>query len=131
MTDQTNQQLSARRAQAVPQGPFNVAQVFVERAQGAKLWDVEGNEFVDFCGGIGVVNVGHNHPRVVEAIRKQAEQYIHPGWHVAMYEPYVQLCERLNELDLDGTYGPMVEGADRAQQSRPQGNRVRDSGLPS
>ena len=98
MSQQSNLDLLKRRAQAVPQGPFNVSQVFVERAEGAKLWDVEGREYIDFCGGIGVANVGHNHPRVVEAILRQVEQYIHPCWHVAMYEPYVRLCERLNAL---------------------------------
>ena len=98
MSEQTNQELFQRRTQSVPQGPFNVAPVFVERAEGAKLWDVEGKEYIDFCGGIGVVNVGHNHPRVLEAIRKQADKFIHTCWHVTMYEPYVRLCERLNEL---------------------------------
>jgi 4-aminobutyrate aminotransferase/(S)-3-amino-2-methylpropionate transaminase len=98
----TNQELFKRRARSVPRGPFNVAQIFVERAEGAKLWDVEGKEYIDFCGGIGVVNVGHNHPRVLEAIREQADKFIHPCWHVTMYEPYVRLCERLNELASTG-----------------------------
>jgi 4-aminobutyrate aminotransferase/(S)-3-amino-2-methylpropionate transaminase len=92
----TNQQLFARRQAAVPRGPFHVAPIFVERAEGALLWDVEGNEYVDFCGGIGVLNVGHNHPKVVAAVKQQTERYLHTCFHVAMYEPYVRLAERLN-----------------------------------
>ena len=90
--------LLARRAAAVPRGPFNVAPVFVERAAGCRVWDVEGREYLDFCGGIGVLNVGHNHPRVVAAVKEQADRLIHSCWHVAMYEPYVELAERLNML---------------------------------
>ncbi|MFO7655217.1 MAG: 4-aminobutyrate--2-oxoglutarate transaminase [Candidatus Krumholzibacteriia bacterium] len=90
--------LLARRERAVPRGPFNVHPLFAARAAGARLWDVTGREYLDFCGGIGVLNVGHNHPRVVEAVRRQSERLVHSCWHVAMYEPYVQLAERLNAL---------------------------------
>jgi 4-aminobutyrate aminotransferase / (S)-3-amino-2-methylpropionate transaminase / 5-aminovalerate transaminase len=94
----SNADLLKRRQNAVPRGPFNVAPIFAVRAEGAKLWDADGNEYIDFCGGIGVVNVGHNHPRVVEAIKQQADSLIHSCWHVAMYEPYVKVCESLNAL---------------------------------
>jgi 4-aminobutyrate aminotransferase/(S)-3-amino-2-methylpropionate transaminase len=94
----TNDELIARRNAAIPRGPFNVAPIFAARAQGSHIWDADGRRYLDFCGGIGVLNVGHNHPRVVEAIRKQLEQVIHTCWHVAMYEPYLALAERLNEL---------------------------------
>jgi len=90
--------LVARREAAVPRGAFHIAPLFVERAQGALLWDTEGNEYIDFCGGIGVVNVGHNHPKVVAAIHAQTDKFIHTCWHVAMYEPYLELAERLNQL---------------------------------
>jgi 4-aminobutyrate aminotransferase/(S)-3-amino-2-methylpropionate transaminase len=60
--------------------------------------DVDGRELIDFAGGIGVNNVGHCHPKVVEAIRDQAGKFIHTCFHVAMYEPYVELAERLNQL---------------------------------
>lgn len=90
--------LISRRQQAVPRGPFNVAPIFASRAEGAKLWDVEGREYIDFCGGIGVQNVGHNHPKVVTAVQEQASRFIHTCWHVVMYEPYVRLAERLNAL---------------------------------
>lgn len=94
----TNAELLKRREAAVPRGPFHVAPLFAERAQGARLWDVDGNEYLDFCGGIGVLNVGHNHPRVVEAIKSQADKFIHTCFHVVMYEEYVRLAERINAL---------------------------------
>lgn len=98
MKDSVQDDLLARRERAVPRGPFNVAPLFAQRAAGARVWDVEGREYLDFCGGIGVVNVGHNHPEVVAAVKKQADQLIHSCWHVVMYEPYLALAERLNEL---------------------------------
>jgi 4-aminobutyrate aminotransferase/(S)-3-amino-2-methylpropionate transaminase len=91
-------ELLQRRANAVPRGPFHVAPIFAARASGARIWDVDGREYIDFCGGIGVQNVGHNHPKVVAAIKDQADRFIHTCFHVAMYEPYVRLAERLNEL---------------------------------
>ena len=114
----TNESLLERRARAVPQGPFHVAPVFAQRARGARLWDVEGREYLDFCGGIGVLNVGHNHPRVVAAIKEQADRLLHTCWHVAMYEPYLELAERLNELvPIDGprktTFFNMLAGSTR------------------
>ncbi|MCC5875059.1 MAG: 4-aminobutyrate--2-oxoglutarate transaminase [Candidatus Sumerlaeia bacterium] len=93
----TNAELLDRRNRAIPRGPFHVAPIFAERARGALLWDVEGREYIDFCGGIGVMNVGHNHPRVMEAIARQSENFLHTCFHVAMYEEYVRLAERLNE----------------------------------
>ncbi len=94
----TTANLLKRRENAVPQGPFNVAPLFAARAQGAKIWDVEDKVYIDFCGGIGCVNVGHSHPRVVAAIKEQADNFLHTCWHVAMYENYLHLAERLNAL---------------------------------
>ncbi len=93
-----SQALLERRNRNVPQGPFNVTPAFVQQARGAVLVDVDGREIVDFAGGIGVNNVGHCHPKVVAALKDQAERYIHTCFHVAMYEPYVELAERLNTL---------------------------------
>ena len=87
--------LSELRARVVPQGPFNVTPLFVEKAKGAVVYDVEGRELIDFAGGIGVMNVGHCHPKVVAAIKDQAEKYTHTCFHVVMYEPYVKLAEKL------------------------------------
>jgi 4-aminobutyrate aminotransferase/(S)-3-amino-2-methylpropionate transaminase len=90
--------LLARRTSAVPRGVFNVAPIFVEQAEGARIRDVDGREYIDFAGGLGVLAVGHRHPAVVEAIRRQLDHYLHTCFHVAMYEPYVALAERLNAL---------------------------------
>ncbi len=94
----TNAELAKRRQDAIPKGPFNIAPVFAERAEGSHVYDVEGNDYIDFCGGIGVINVGHNHPRVVEAVKAQADRFLHTCFHVVMYEEYVRLAERLNDL---------------------------------
>ncbi|TMV45637.1 4-aminobutyrate--2-oxoglutarate transaminase [Paenibacillus mesophilus] len=87
-----------RRKQAVPKGVGNNTPIFVEKAEGALLYDVDGNVFLDFAGAIGTINAGHCPPEVVQAIQKQAEQYIHTCFHVAMYEPYVELAEKLAQL---------------------------------
>ncbi len=94
----TNQELLERRNNAVPAGPFNVAPIFIERAKGSEVWDVEGKRYLDFAGGIGVMNVGHAHPRIVEVIHEQTDRLVHSCWHVGMYEPYVRLAERLNDV---------------------------------
>lgn len=94
----TNKELLDRRQAAVPRGPFHVAPIFAERAENARVWDVEGNEYIDFAGGIGVLNVGHNHPRVVAAVKEQADKFLHTCFHVVMYEEYIRLAERLNAL---------------------------------
>lgn len=90
--------LMSRRAAHVTRGVGNAHPIFVDRAHGARVWDVEGREFIDFVGGIGVQNVGHTHPKVVAAIRDQAQRLIHTCFQVAMYEPYISLAEALNEL---------------------------------
>jgi 4-aminobutyrate aminotransferase/(S)-3-amino-2-methylpropionate transaminase len=82
----------------VPRGVSNAHPIFAARAQGARLWDVDGKEYVDFVGGIGVLNVGHNHPKVVQAIQTQLECFTHTCFQVVMYEAYLRLAERLNQL---------------------------------
>jgi 4-aminobutyrate aminotransferase/(S)-3-amino-2-methylpropionate transaminase len=93
-----NEYLRELRAKVVPQGPFNVTPLFVEKAKGAVVYDVRGRELIDFAGGIGVMNIGHCHPKLVAAIKDQAEKYTHTCFHVVMYEPYVQLAKRLCAL---------------------------------
>jgi len=93
-----NEELLRIRAKQIPQGPFNINPCFIKEARGAVMVDVDDRELIDFAGGIGVNNVGHCHPKVVEAIKDQADKYIHTCFHVAMYDPYVQLAERLNAL---------------------------------
>jgi 4-aminobutyrate aminotransferase/(S)-3-amino-2-methylpropionate transaminase len=91
-----SQALMARRQAAVARGPFHVTPIFVERAHGAIVEDVDGNQFIDFAAGISVVNVGHAHPQVVSAVQEQAGRFLHVGINVTPYESYIHLCERLN-----------------------------------
>ncbi|GBF06114.1 4-aminobutyrate aminotransferase [Deinococcus aerius] len=91
-------ELLALRLSEVPRGVSNGHPIIAARAEGVRLWDVEGRVYHDWVGGIGVLNVGHNHPRVVEAVRAQLEQVTHTSFQVAMYEPYLRLAARLNAL---------------------------------
>ncbi|GAW93023.1 4-aminobutyrate--2-oxoglutarate transaminase [Calderihabitans maritimus] len=93
-----SRELMELRQQYVARGPFNVTPIFAEAATGALITDVDGNEFIDFAGGIGVINVGHCPDEVVSAVKAQAEKYIHTCFHVAMYEPYVRLAEKLAQI---------------------------------
>jgi 4-aminobutyrate aminotransferase len=93
-----NASLRARREAATPRGVSIAAPFFVARAQNAELWDVEGKRYLDFAGGIAVLNTGHRHPRVVEAVRRQLELFTHTAYQVAAYESYVALAERLIRL---------------------------------
>jgi 4-aminobutyrate aminotransferase/(S)-3-amino-2-methylpropionate transaminase len=74
------------------------AGVFAASARNAEVWDVEGRRFIDFAGGIGVLNTGHCHPRVIEQARAQLERFTHTAFQVLPYEPYVALAEKLNAL---------------------------------
>ncbi|MCB9875423.1 MAG: aspartate aminotransferase family protein [Planctomycetaceae bacterium] len=90
--------LIARRAAITPRGIPMVTSATVASAHGATLVDLDGRELLDFASGIGVMNVGHCQPSVIEAIREQATKCLHVGIHVATYEPYIALCEKLAEL---------------------------------
>ena len=94
----TNAALLARREAAVPRGVASAAPIFADRAENAELWDVEGNRYVDFAGGIAVLNTGHRHPKVVEAAKAQEDRFTHTSFQVVPYEPYVALAEKLNAL---------------------------------
>jgi len=93
-----SQALLARRASAVPQGPFHIAPIFAEHCAGATLTDVDGNVYLDFSGGLGSLNAGHANPKVVEAVTTQARKFLHTCFHIAQYEPYVALAEKLNAI---------------------------------
>jgi 4-aminobutyrate aminotransferase/(S)-3-amino-2-methylpropionate transaminase len=93
-----SQELMRRREAAVPRGIYHSTPVFVAKAEGALLEDVDGNTFIDLAGGIGCVNVGHRAEPILNAIREQLDQYLHTCFSVAPYEGYVQLAERLNLL---------------------------------
>jgi 4-aminobutyrate aminotransferase/(S)-3-amino-2-methylpropionate transaminase len=90
--------LLARRSQAVPRGVPAVTPIAVVHAEGAVITDADGNRLIDFGGGIGVVNTGHRHPSVVEAVRQQLDRFAHVCFPVSTYEPYVELAERLNQI---------------------------------
>jgi len=90
--------LLAQRTQHVPRGISNAVALFVESAQGAEVTDIEGNRYLDFAGGIGVQNIGHGNSQVVEAVKAQAEKFLHTCFSVMMYEPYIQLAEKMNAL---------------------------------
>jgi 4-aminobutyrate aminotransferase len=87
--------LKARQAAAVPTGVGSKG-IFVAKAENSEFWDVDGRRFIDFAAGIAVLNTGHRHPRVMEAVAKQCELFAHTCFHVLSYESYIHLAERLN-----------------------------------
>jgi 4-aminobutyrate aminotransferase / (S)-3-amino-2-methylpropionate transaminase / 5-aminovalerate transaminase len=94
----SNAELLARRGKAVPRGVASATGVYAERAENAEIWDVDGKRYIDFAGGIAVLNTGHRHPKVVAAIRAQLDRFTHTAFQVLAYEPYIELAERLNKL---------------------------------
>ncbi|URI11073.1 4-aminobutyrate--2-oxoglutarate transaminase [Aquincola tertiaricarbonis] len=97
-TASTNAELMARRRAAVPRGVGQAHEIFIARAENAEFWDVEGKRYIDFAGGIAVLNTGHCHPRIIEAVKAQLDLYTHTCFQVVAYEPYVELAERLAAL---------------------------------
>ena len=92
----SNALLMARRQAAIPRGVGHSHQIFIARGDNAEVWDVEGRRYIDFAGGIAVLNPGHRNPAVIEAVKAQLDQYTHTCFQVLAYEPYVELAERLN-----------------------------------
>ena len=90
--------LIRRRDEAVPRAVFNTVPIFVEAGDGARVTDVDGNSYIDLAGGLGVLNVGRRNRRVLEAIQRQAAEFLHECFHVSMYEGYVELAEALNRI---------------------------------
>ncbi|MGB6518278.1 MAG: 4-aminobutyrate--2-oxoglutarate transaminase [Candidatus Cybelea sp.] len=88
--------LTRRRQESVARGVATAHPIWVDRASGATLWDVEGRRYIDFVGGIGTLNAGHADPRIVAAIAGQAARFTHTCFQVAMYEPYLRVAEELN-----------------------------------
>ena len=93
-----NQDLHSRRLAATPRGIGVMANFFIERALNAEVWDVEGKRYIDFAGGIAVLNTGHRHPKMVAAIEAQLQRFTHTCYQVLPYESYVTLAERINAL---------------------------------
>ncbi|NOT15222.1 MAG: 4-aminobutyrate--2-oxoglutarate transaminase [Methylotenera sp.] len=93
-----NKHLHERRLAATPRGIGVMANFFIERALNSEVWDVEGKRYIDFAGGIAVLNTGHRHPKVMAAIEKQLQHFTHTCYQVLPYESYVTLAERINKL---------------------------------
>ncbi len=93
-----NQSLLKRKEAATPRGVGVMAPFFAERAENSELWDVEGRRYIDFAGGIAVLNTGHRHPKVVAAVQEQLNKFTHTCYQVVPYESYVSLAERINAL---------------------------------
>ncbi len=94
----TNKEMQARRENSVARGAANITQFYAEKAVNAEVWDVEGKRYIDFAGGIGVLNIGHLHPKVVAAVEAQLHKLMHTCFHVMPYEPYIALAEKLNDI---------------------------------
>ncbi len=91
------------RSKYVPRGITSSHPITADGARGSELWDVTGKRYVDFAGGIGVMNVGHAHPRVMQAVREQLEKATHTSFQVLHYESYLRLAQRLCEVTpIDG-----------------------------
>ena len=93
-----NAALMARRREAIPRGVGQSHEVFISRGKNSEVWDVEGKRYVDFAGGIAVLNTGHCHPDIIAAVKNQLDHYTHTCFQVLAYEPYVELAERINAL---------------------------------
>jgi 4-aminobutyrate aminotransferase len=91
-----NAEIAERRNAAISQGVGMQTQIYVDRAANAEVWDVEGKRYIDFAAGIAVVNTGHCHPKVLEAVQTQAANFTHTCHQVLPYENYIRLAERLN-----------------------------------
>ncbi len=93
----SNKELMQRRSQAIPRGVGQIHPIFADRAENCRVWDVEGREYLDFAGGIAVLNTGHLHPKVVAAVEAQLKKLSHTCFQVLAYEPYLELCEIMNQ----------------------------------
>ena len=91
------ERLTEARGRYVARG-VSTPSLVVARAEGARLWDVDGREYIDFAGGLGCQNLGHGPPAAVAALHDQIDRYLHQCFMVGMYEPYIEVCRRLAEL---------------------------------
>ena len=97
-TVNTNAAWQTRKDEAMARGESNLAQLYVERAKGSEIWDVEGKRYIDFATGIAVCNTGHTHPKVTQAVIEQVSRFSHTCVMVTPYDSAVRLAEKLNEL---------------------------------
>ncbi|MBA4211955.1 MAG: 4-aminobutyrate--2-oxoglutarate transaminase [Polaromonas sp.] len=102
-TDSTNAAWHQRRLDATPRGVGVMGDFFIDKAKNAEFWDIEGRRFIDFAGGIAVLNTGHVHPKVQAAIAAQLQRFTHSCYQVVPYTEYVALAERINAIvPIDG-----------------------------
>ncbi|MER8553283.1 4-aminobutyrate--2-oxoglutarate transaminase [Mesorhizobium sp. M0976] len=94
----TNSAISERKNQSISRGVGMTTQIYADRAENSEIWDVEGRRYIDFSSGIAVVNTGHRHPRVIEAVKAQLDRFTHTCYQVVPYESYIRLAERLNGM---------------------------------
>lgn len=92
------EEIIRKRQQYVARGVSNSCQAIAKEAKGATIIDFDGNEWIDFAAAIGTLNVGHSHPKIVEAVKQQAEKFLHPGFNVIMYDSYIKLAQKLVEI---------------------------------
>ena len=98
-----NQDLNTRRSLATPRGVGVMCDFYAVRAENATLWDANGKEYIDFAGGIAVLNTGHLHPKIKAAVSAQLDNFTHTAYQIVPYEGYVSLAERINRLaPIDG-----------------------------
>ena len=109
---------SARCVSATSPSAVATPPIVAEHATGARITDAEGTTFIDFAGGLGCLNFGHNHPEVVAAIHEQTDRYLHQCFMVAMYEPYVDVCRKLAELSPVPRRRAEVAAGERGRRGR-------------
>ncbi len=93
-----NTEIAERKNTSISRAVGMMTQIYADRAENSEIWDVEGNRYIDFASGIAVVNTGHRHPKVIEAVKAQIDRFTHTCHQVVPYENYVALAERLNKI---------------------------------
>lgn len=94
----STKELQDKRNKFIPRGVSNGNRNIAHNAESATITDIDGNEFIDFAGAIGTLNVGHSHPKVTEAVKDQADKFLHTGFNVMMYKGYIELAEKLSQI---------------------------------
>jgi len=92
-----NSEVQIRKENSIARGVGMMTQIYADKAENAEIWDIEGKRYIDFAAGIAVVNTGHRHPKVIEAVKAQLDRFTHTCHQVVPYENYVHLAERLNK----------------------------------
>ena len=90
--------LEKRRSEATPKGTGVLCDWFIKKAENATIWDTNDKEYIDFAAGIAVLNVGHRHPKVINAVKKQLDYFTHTAYQITPYESYITLAEKINSL---------------------------------